>query len=279
MISSARQGGRLLGGEMRQKGTSVEQSAAVLVTPRRKAEAPEVLRYPSSDGKPMAQDHRQLVAITSTVETLREHFRGRQDVHVRGDMFIFFRKLRIGVNPEKVSVVPDVFVVVGDVEVPQSSYKIWEVGIVPQFVMEVASKSSQRRDREDKYTIYERLGFREYWWFDPTGALQRPEDEGRALLGWRLGKAGRYEQLVAESGDLVRSDELDLGLCVVEGKLRFWDYAKQQFLSTRAELADAWAAAEQRTEAAERRAEAAELEVARLRAELARVQAKPRGSS
>ena len=82
---------------------------------------------------------------------------------------------------------PDLFVVVGDGAVPQSSYKIWEVGVVPQFVMEIASASTHLRDRNEKHAIYERLGSREYWWFDPTGSLQLPRDAGRPLLDWRLG--------------------------------------------------------------------------------------------
>ena len=59
------------------------------------------------------------------------------------------------------SVVPDVFVVTGTDEVPRFSYKIWEVGIVPQFVMEVASAATRRRDRDVKYSICEQLGFLE----------------------------------------------------------------------------------------------------------------------
>ena len=182
-------------------------------------------------------------------------------------------------RPEQVSVAPDVLVVIGDVEVPQSSYKIWEVGIVPQWVMEVASPSPFRRDRDEKYAIYERLGFREDWWFDPTGELQRPQDTGGRLLGWQLGNDGRYGQLAAESRDLMRSDVLDLGLCVVEGELRFWDYAKQAFLSNRAELAEARTVAEQRADSERQRRAAAALEISRLKELLAQMEPKPRGSS
>ena len=263
---------------MRPKEPSVEQSTVVLARPDRRARAPEVLEYPSCDGEPMAQNNRQLVAIVGTVETLREHFRNRQNVHVRGDMFIYYSKLRVGSDPHDVSVVPDVFVVVGPKEVPQSSYKVWEVGIVPQFVMEVASHSTHRRDRDEKYEIYERLGFREYWWFDPSGTLLRPEDEGRRLLGWRLGDDRKYGRVPAGSEGLLRSAELDLGLCVVDGELRFWDYEEREFLRNRAELVEAHASADKRAEdafrqsdAANRRAAAADrrAEVADRRAEVA----------
>ena len=119
---------------------------------------------------------------------------------MRGDTFIYYRKLREGANPAQVSVVPDVYVAVGDLHVPLSSYKIWKVGLVPQFVMEVRSHLTHHRERDEKYAIYERLGFREYWWFDPIGTVQRSEDAGRTLLGWWPGERGRYEPLAFESG-------------------------------------------------------------------------------
>ena len=76
----------------------------------------------------------------------------------------------------------------------------------------------------------------------------------------------------------MRSEELGLGLCVVEGEQRFWDYAKQELLRTRAELAVAGTAAEQRAAAAEWRAAAA-LEISRFKALIAQMEPKPCGPS
>lgn len=278
--------GRPPSGAMGQERTMAGQATAVLGPSERQTKGRETLEYPSSDGKPLAEDNRQFVSITDTAETLQEHFRERADGHVRGDMFIYYDKLYAGMRPEQVSIVPDVFVVVCALEVPQSSYKIWEGGIVPQFVMEVASHSTHRRDRDEKYRIYERLGFWEYWWFDPTGELQRPEDAGKRLLGWRLRPDGMYQPLVAATGESLRSQELELDLCVIEGELRFWDFKQQQLLSNRAEMTEARKAAEQRAETerqrtavAERRAETAELEASRLKELLAKLEVKPGGAS
>ena len=92
----------------------------------------------------MAENNLQQWAICYATGALRAHFRDRPDVHVRGDrgdMFIYY--YRNG-QPTK-STVPDVFVVVGDVG-------------VPQFIMEVASESTDLRGRDDKAEVYEGLG-------------------------------------------------------------------------------------------------------------------------
>ena len=84
-------------------------------------------------------------------------------------------------------VVPDVFVVLGAPhKEARKSYLIWaEGGVVPSFVVEVASPSTSRLDATSKRATYERMGVREYWRFDPLGELVA----GR-LEGWRLAATG-----------------------------------------------------------------------------------------
>ena len=48
-------------------------------------------------------------------------------------------------------------------------YSIEEQGRAPEFVLEVASPSTGRRDEERKRTGYQDYGVREYWRFDPSG--------------------------------------------------------------------------------------------------------------
>lgn len=141
--------------------------------------------YPDSDGEKMAENNFQQRAIRYATGALRAHFRNRSHVHVRGDMFIFYRN-----GEPEVQIVPDVFVVFGDVVVPQTSYRVWETGVVPQFVMEVASKSTYLRDRDDKIGTYEGMGVLEYWRFDPTGELFRPPELGRCVWGSASGREG-----------------------------------------------------------------------------------------
>ena len=224
----------------------------------------EVTEYPSSDGEPMALDNRQLRSITYSIEALAAHFRDRPEVHVRGDMFIYYERLREGMSPSAVSVVPDVFVVIGDIEVPESSYKLWEVGVVPQFVMEVSSQSSYHRDVVKKHALYERLGFEEYWWFDSRRSELRVGDGLERVRGWRLESDGKYREVAAGAGGELRSQVLQLDLCSVGGRLRFWDYRNTRFLDDLKE-----------SEVARQRAEAdrARAETARQRAEAERAHA------
>ena len=248
--------------------------------------------YPDSDGEKMAENNLQQRAICYATGALRAHFRDRSDVHVRGDMFIYYRD-----GDPEIKIVPDVFVVFGDVVVPQMSYRVWETGVVPQFVMEVASKSTHLEDRDKKAGKYQRMGVLEYWRFDPTGALFRPPELGRCVLGQRLGRSGMYEPIEPGPGAWPRSEVLELDVCEVEGRLRFWDYKQNRILAShseerrereqaewereeerrlrvaserRATKAEQEQAAERRLRTkAERRVADAEAELARLRALLA----------
>ena len=62
------------------------------------------VEYPSSDGKPLAENDAQLAAILYAVGALRVYFAGRSDVYVSGDLLIYYEEG----NP-RVSVAPDVF--------------------------------------------------------------------------------------------------------------------------------------------------------------------------
>ena len=71
-------------------------------------------------------------------------------------------------------------------------YLITEQGKPPDFVLEVASKSTARMDVEQKPADYAGLGIPEYWRFDKTG-----EFHDTRLAGGRL-VAGRYEPIPIE---------------------------------------------------------------------------------
>ena len=80
------------------------------------------------------------------------------------------------------------------------NYWIWEVGKVPDFVMEVASPSTASNDLEEKRDLYASLGIAEYWRFDPTGG----ELYGQPLAGERLvdGEYQAYELQVDGDGSI-----------------------------------------------------------------------------
>lgn len=72
----------------------------------------------------------------------------------------------------------------------RESYDLWEVGKPPDFVLEVASRSTYRKDLYEKPEIYAYIGAGEYWLFDPTGG----ELYGQALTGYQLVN-GIYEPI------------------------------------------------------------------------------------
>ena len=122
---------------------------------------PAAVDYPSSDGKPLAENDLQARAILYAFGALRVRYGDRRyDVYVSADLFIYYEE-----GNRKVSVAPDVFVVFGVEDHPRMNYKVWEEGKGPDFVLEVASPSTWREDVERKPGIYANLGVREYFLF------------------------------------------------------------------------------------------------------------------
>ena len=231
---------------------------------------PDELRLPSSEEEPVSQNTRQMVAITDGFNGLRLRWRGRRDVFVGADQLIHWdpdydRRTNTGNGP----MAPDVYVAFDVANRHHSSYVVWEEGKPPDFVLEVVSPSSRRRDKEEKRDAYARMGVPEFFIYDPE------DKSGPTLTGLEL-RNGRYEPLPEETfadGVVgVRSNALGLCLCVkptgtepLDGSLRWYDPARGEFLPTlheseaRAAASDA-RAAESDARAAESEARVAELE-------------------
>ena len=230
--------------------------------------APEI-HYPSSDGKPLAENDAQRAAILYGIGSLGVHFAGREDVYVSGDLLLYYEEG----NP-RASVAPDVFVVFGVENRKRMTYKVWEEGEVPGFVLEVASRGTWREDVGPKRRLYERLGVAEYWMYDPSGRHLVPALQGYRLVG------GEYEVQEAvrsvDGGMGLYSEVLGLELRARGGEMRFRDPATgRELLSYEEECAarrtaDAWAereAAARRTADARAEREAAARRTADTRAE------------
>jgi len=81
---------------------------------------------------------------------------------------------------------PDVMVVFGIEKRKRRVYKLWE-GPVPVFILEVTSNETKYKDTVTKKKLYERLGVKEYFLYDPLGEYLDPP-----LQGYRLTNRGRY---------------------------------------------------------------------------------------
>ncbi len=204
---------------------------------------------------PRTPDMQQHIRIAAFDSYLRAYFAGRTDVLVCGGGYL---RHEAGNREERLA--PDCVVAFGvdpDAIVARNGYVISEVGKPPDFVLEVASRSTGRRDYTVKRTAYAGYGVGEYWRFDHTGG--RFHDA--ALAGDRLVN-GAYEPIrINEEPDGVRwghSPVLGLDLCWESGTMRFYDPAAREYLSTPAELQDQRDAAEARAVGAEDRAASAE---------------------
>ena len=189
---------------------------------------------------------------------------------------------------------PDVLVAFGVGGQRRRSYAIWQEGKPPEFVMEIASVSTWRRDRDEKPAIYESLGVREYFLYDPVGGRLEPRLQGHVLGD------GRYRPLRPErlaNGERgLRSETLGLWAYLQgpEQALRWHDSVTGKDLEDYDEAQDAREAAQARAaeEAAARKAaeaqaaeakaaeakaarKAAEEELAELRAQTRRLRRGP----
>ncbi len=190
---------------------------------------PAPVEYPESDGKPMAETdiHRRVIIDVATMLSTR--YRGREDMFVGGDLMMYYEE-----GAPNLSVSPDIFVAFGPPSEPSRRvWKTWEEGKLADFVLEVTSKGTRRKD-EEKRRLFQRLGVVEYWQHDPTG-----EYMPAILKGQRLNAARTYEAipLIAKPDGMLHGESkvLSLHLCLEEARLRLFDPARNELLATNEE--------------------------------------------
>ena len=225
---------------------------------------------PSTDGLPMPESMAQLKPMGYTVDAVgRVLRRRRSDVCVAGDLLVYDEgRPDTDGRVSPVWIAPDVLVVFGVEDRDRDSYVIWQEGKSPDFVMEIASTSTWKRDRDEKPAIYASLGVDEYFLFDVKGGLLEPRLQGHALHD------GGYRPLrpaLLPNGEWgVRSRVL--GLCAYlrgsQRELRWLDPVTGDDLEDFDEVHDA-------RDAATAACKAAEEEVAELRAQIRRLRRGP----
>ena len=243
-------------------------SAALRWTP-----GPDELRLPECEDEHVPQTTVHAVATMDSFGSLRQHWRGRQDVFVGFDQFVYWDPAyHPKTNPDNPPVAPDVYVAFGVANRHRRSYVVWEEGKPPDFVLEVASSFGRGQDAREKPASYAKMGVPEFFLYDPE---RQPEEE---LSGFEL-RGGAYRALPEEriAGGVagVRSKVLGLYLCLkptgtepLDGSLCWYDPAAAEFLPTSHELADdiRRLAADKRDAEARARAAASEARVAELTA-------------
>ena len=113
----------------------------------------------------------------------------------------------------------------------RNGYVISEQGKPPDFVLEIGSASTGRRDVTVKREGYAALGIPEYWRFDPSGG----RFHGAPIAGDRL-VDGAYQSIPIETIDREtfqgHSEVLDLHLRWERGQLGWYDPATGRHIST-----------------------------------------------
>ena len=185
---------------------------------------------------PKGRDMQQLGYTVGVYTTLGAFFQERGDVLVSGQGYLLFSTgsvrdwaehfypdcvVAFGVDPESI--------------IHRNGYVISEVGKPPDFVLEIASKTTSSRDETVKLEGYANLMVPEYWMFDGSGKGYYSS----VLSGNRLvGDTYQPIELTVEPDGEVRgySPTLSLYLCAdAENRLRFWDPTAQEYLTTHRE--------------------------------------------
>jgi Uma2 family endonuclease len=207
--------------------------------------------YPSADGQPVAETYDHLYVLLTTLEVLKQYLAGTQAT-VLANQFMYYAQ-----GYPKLRVAPDVMVIFDVTPGGRDNYKIWEEGQVPSVIFEMTSSGTKDQDQIFKKTLYEQLGVKEYWLFDPKSEWQEEQ-----LCGYRL--RGEIYESISDN----RSEPLKLRL-QAEGRLiNFYREDTGEKLLIPGELAQALRQEVIARQQAEEQAQQAQAEVEKLKARL-----------
>ena len=218
---------------------------------------------------------------------LERRYADRPDVFFGHELLVYFDNGK----PNRVSarrVSPDIVVAFGVSRPPLGSLVVWDVGQAPDFVLEILSECTWRRDFgegvDEKIARYQAMGVREYFLFDPHGRAEPRlrawayRDAGPKPAQWPVNPRRKRRALplhtAREGMRGIHSEVLGLTLCHTApwpplddpaadaAKVRWLDPATNALLETFQEcdqrLAEEVRAAEDKARAAEERLRVAE---------------------
>ena len=147
---------------------------------------------PYDDGMPLeSQQHKRQMDLL--IYPLSDWWHDRDDVHVGGNMFIYFSEKQVKTNDFRG---PDVFVVTGTTRRTRKSWVVWQEERAPNIIIELTSPSTWRVDHTRKKDAYARaLRVPYYFIYNPDDAqisafvLEPGADQYRALP---TGEGGRF---------------------------------------------------------------------------------------
>jgi Uma2 family endonuclease len=199
------------------------QAPLIYVKKQMKELLDDELLYPTSDGKPMGETDKHVKQLARLLDVLEAHFVSEPDVYVSGNNLMYYEQG----NPRK-RVCPDIYVTIGIPKQERRSYKIWVEGKSPDFILELLSGETRKRDFGFKKRLYQNLfQTKEYFLYDP---------DTEELYGYRLVE-NRYRLVRPDAGSKFFSSVLRLLFGVdAQGWLRVYR-SDGTLLKTQQELA------------------------------------------
>ena len=209
-------------------GTTTRRYPRILAYPKRcdmtTAKTTEVLggfRFPDPpERKPDDMTSFEHLTRTGSVHHLIRHLGNPETTLVAGERYVSLRTTwnMAGVKCLDLLIAFDVDPVTYH---RRNAYVISEQGKPPDFVLEIASRSTGSEDTGEKRDVYAAMGIPEYWRFDETG-----EFHGVHLAGDRLVN-GVYEPIqidqLSEGTYQGHSEVLDLNIRWHDGQLEWYN--------------------------------------------------------
>ena len=182
--------------------------------------------YPESDGKPMAETDLHIRWIIWMRQVLEAHFAQKTDVYISGNIIMYDIE-----EPDRTAVSPDILVSFGIGKKARRTYKVWEEGKTPDFVMEFSSRRTYYTDLEEKVAHYATMAIPEYFLCDVDRRyLPTP------LMGFRLA-GDAYEEVSLDDDDGLHSEVLDLTFLILDDGLGIYSPSLGKLLQTPADAA------------------------------------------
>lgn len=229
--------------------------------------ASQPIEYPSSDGKPMADNTKQTRWIITLYNNLGSYYQG-QEVFVAANLLWYPVE-----GMPTVRQTPDVLLAFGRPDGDRSSYQQWkEAGVVPQVVFEILSPGNSTMEMVRKLTFYRQYGVEEVIVIDPgikDGDAESFVPYLRDVDRMATSQFETVDWVSPRLGIRFRQEEAEVKVYYPDGTpFQSFEAMKAQWEAERARAEEEQKRAEverQRAEVEKQRADAAEAELARLR--------------
>jgi hypothetical protein len=201
--------------------TAVKAGSRVLAGVRKVIVDDDPTEYP--DWERMSDNFCQNAIRGELVPVLKRYQADRNvECFVGGDNFIYWQKGNI-----ERCVSPDVYIVPGVAQTAlpmdfgdkeNGSWKIWHLGVAPNFALEVKSFKNARKDELQSPERHDQLGVEELIVFDPHWQRRRNKEERKRFCVYRRNPNNEFVIVLNTNADRVKSEILDAFLvCQGEG--------------------------------------------------------------